>query len=71
MSDPLNHYLGINLVSFRTFGCPLFTKQVSWLELFCRFLQQDSSNTPLHTAAPHGYSGVLQHQNKYKKQQQK
>ena len=29
-----------NLVSFRTFRLPLFPKPVSWLGLFCRFLQQ-------------------------------
>ena len=32
-----------NSVSFRTFRCPLFPKPVSWLELFCRFLQQTGS----------------------------
>ena len=34
-----------NLVSFRTFRRPLFPKPVSLLELFCRFLQQDSSRS--------------------------
>ena len=33
-----------NLVSFRTFRRPLFPKPVSWLGLFCRFLQQDGSS---------------------------
>ena len=33
----------INLVSFRTFRHPLLPKLVSWLGLFCRFLQQDGS----------------------------
>jgi hypothetical protein len=32
-----------NSVSFKTFRRPLFLKPVSWLGLFCRFLQQDSS----------------------------
>ena len=33
-----------NLVSFRTFRYPLFPKTVSWLGLFCCFLQQDGSS---------------------------
>ena len=33
-----------NLVSFRTFRCPLFPKPVSCPGLFCCFLQQDCSN---------------------------
>ena len=32
-----------SLLLFRTFRCPLFPKPVSWLGLFCRFLQQDGS----------------------------
>ena len=35
------------MVLFRTFRllyCPLFLKPISWLGLFCRFLQQDSSS---------------------------
>ena len=32
-------------LNFRTFRCPLFSKPLSWLELFfCRFLQQTSSS---------------------------
>ena len=37
-----------NLVSFITFISPLFPKPVSWLGLFCCFLQQESSNTLQH-----------------------
>ena len=33
-----------NLVSFRTFKRSLFPKPVSCPEIFCRFLQQDSSS---------------------------
>ena len=33
-----------NLVSFRTFRRHLFPKPISWLGLFCHFLQQDSSS---------------------------
>ena len=36
--------LRTNLISFRTFRCPLFPKPFSWLGLFCCFLQQDGSN---------------------------
>ena len=34
----------INFLSFRAFKLPLFIKPVSWLGLFCCFLQQDGSN---------------------------
>ena len=33
-----------NLVSFRIFRRPLFSTPVSWLGLFCRFLQQEGSS---------------------------
>ena len=43
------------MVSFSTFKCPLFPKPVSWLRLFCRFLQQTSSNTKFEMSQEQGF----------------
>ena len=67
MSSSLNH-LKINLVSFRTFRCPLFPKPVAWFGLFwplltarqlythSRFGHYFCSN--LYGSAPRGPRGV-------------
>ena len=38
-------YFRINFVSFKASRGPLFPKPVSWLRLFCHFLQQTGSNS--------------------------